>query len=107
MASRRFPVSLISILKQMILLGGRHWWLSFLLWIVLVGPAQAATELRVAIKEGVSRVQVGSSTKAIIRNSAGQEVGELNPLNAFNAQGGGGNVALGQRRSQKIGRGPG
>jgi stage II sporulation protein D len=89
-------------LKQMILLGGRHWWLSFLMWIVLVGPVQAATELRVAIKEGVSRVQVGSSTKAIVRNSAGQEVGELAPLNAFNAQGGGGSIALGQWKSQSL-----
>ncbi len=102
MASQRFSVFLISMLKSMILLGGRHWWLSFLLWIVLVGPAQAATELRVAIKEGVSRIQVGSSTKAIVRNSAGQEVGELAAMNAFNAQGGGGNIALGQWRSQSL-----
>ena len=102
MASKRLPVSLVSMLKQMILLGGRHWWLSLILWIVLVGPAQAATELRVAIKQGVSRVQVGSSTKAVVRNSAGQEVGELEALNAFNAQGGSGSVALGQWRSQSL-----
>jgi stage II sporulation protein D len=101
MASGRFPVSVVSVLKQMILLGGRHWWLSFLLWIVLVGPAQAATELRVAIKEGVSRVQVGSSTKAIVRDAAGQEVGELEAMNAFNAQGGSG-VALGRWRSSQL-----
>jgi stage II sporulation protein D len=101
MASGRFPVSVVSVLKQMILLGGRHWWLSFLLWIVLVGPAQAATELRVAIKAGVSRVQVGSSTKAIIRDAAGQEVGELEAMNAFNAQGGSG-VALGRWRSSQL-----
>ncbi|MBW4548195.1 MAG: SpoIID/LytB domain-containing protein [Symplocastrum torsivum CPER-KK1] len=102
MASRHFSVSLMSLLKQMILLGGRHWWLSFLLWIVLVGPAQAAMELRVAIKDGVSRVQVGSSTNAIVRDSAGQQVGELEAMNAFSAQGGGGNVALGQWRSQSL-----
>jgi stage II sporulation protein D len=102
MTSRRFPVSHVSVLKQIILLGGRHWWLSFLLWIVLVGPAQAAMELRVAIKEGVRRVQVGSSTKAIVRNAASQEVGELEALNAFNAQGGGGSVALGQLRSSQL-----
>lgn len=101
MASRHLPVFLVSIYKQMIWLGGRHWW-SLLLWIVLVSPAHAATELRVAIKEGVSRVQVGSSTKAIIRNSAGQEVGELEAMNAFSAQGGGGNVAIGQWRSNQL-----
>ena len=102
MASRRFPVSLVSMLKQMILLGGRHWWLSFLLWIVLVGPAQAATELRVAIKQGVSQVRVGSSTKAIVRNAAGQEVGQLAALNSFNAQGGSGSVTLGQLHSSQL-----
>ena len=102
MASRHFSVSLMSLLKQMILLGGRHWWLSFLLWIVLVGPAQAAMELRVAIKDGVSRVQVGSSTNAIVRDSAGQPVGELEAMNAFSAQGGGGNIALGQWRSRSL-----
>ncbi len=102
MASIRLSASLKLILKQVILLGGRHWWTLFILWIVLVSPAQAATELRVAIKEGVSRVQVGSSTKAIVRDSAGQQVGEIAPLNAFNAQGGGGNVVLGQWRSQRL-----
>src|SRR4028118_2184305 len=96
MASRHFPVSLVSMLKQMILLGGRHWWLSFLLWIVLVGPAQAAMELRVAIKQGVSQVRVGSSTKALVRDAAGQEVGQLEAMNAFNAPGGGGGAALGR-----------
>lgn len=102
MASQGLSASAISVLKQIFLLGGRHWWLSLILWIVLVGPAQAATELRIAIKEGVSRVQVGSSTKAIIRNSTGQAVGELEPLNAANAQGGGGSVVLGQWRSQSL-----
>ncbi len=74
MAFRHFPVSLLSICKQMLLLGGRHWWLSFLLWIILDGPAQAATQQREAIKEGATQVQVGSSTKAIVRDSAGQAV---------------------------------
>jgi stage II sporulation protein D len=95
-------ISLVFMLKQIILSGGRHWWLSFLLWIVLVVPAQAAMELKVAIKEGVSRVQVGSSTKAIVRDAAGQEVGELEAMNAFNAQGGGSNVALGRWRSRSL-----
>ncbi|MBW4650542.1 MAG: SpoIID/LytB domain-containing protein [Kastovskya adunca ATA6-11-RM4] len=102
MASRSFSVSPVLLLKQMSALGGRHWWLSFLLWIVMVGPAQAATDLRVAIKDGVSRVQVGSSTNAIVRNSAGQQVGELEALNAFTAQGGGSSVAVGNWRSNQL-----
>ncbi|MGB5963396.1 MAG: SpoIID/LytB domain-containing protein [Coleofasciculaceae cyanobacterium] len=101
MAPIRLSASFQLILKQVILLGGRHWWLSFILWVVLIAPAQAATELRIAIKQGVSQVQVGSSTKAIIRDDSGQQVGELAPLNAFNARGGS-NVALGQWRSQRL-----
>ncbi|HAJ63962.1 MAG TPA: sporulation protein, partial [Cyanobacteria bacterium UBA8543] len=102
MASRRFPVSLVSLLKQVIWLGGRHWWLSFLLWLVLVGPAQAAMELRVAIKEGVSRVQLGSSTKAIVRDATGQEIAQLEALNGFSAHGGGSSVELGKLRSSQL-----
>ncbi|MGC1393783.1 MAG: SpoIID/LytB domain-containing protein, partial [Coleofasciculaceae cyanobacterium] len=101
MAPIRLSASFQLMLKQVILLGGRHWWLSFILWVVLIAPAQAATELRIAIKQGVSQVQVGSSTKAIIRDDSGQQVGELAPLNAFNARGGS-NVALGQWRSQRL-----
>jgi stage II sporulation protein D len=40
MTSRRFPRLFYVYGEEMILLGGRHWWLSFLLWIVLVGPVQ-------------------------------------------------------------------
>lgn len=101
MAFGRLPVSVVSLLKQMIWLGGRHWWLSFFLWMLFVAPA-AALELRVAIQEGVSRMKVGSSTKALVRDAAGQQLGELAPMNAFNAQGGGGSVAIGPWRSQTL-----
>ncbi len=101
MASRRLPVSLISMLKQMILLGGRHWWLSFLLWIILVGPAQAAVELRVAIKQGANQLQVGSSTQAIVRDSSGQTVGELQAMDAFKAEGSDG-VMLGKLKAKAL-----
>lgn len=95
MTSRRFPFIVVRMLKLIIRSGGRPWWLSFLLWMILVGPAQAAMELRVAIEEGVTQVKVGSSTKAIVRNSAGQTLGELAPMDGFNAQSGGNSVRLG------------
>jgi stage II sporulation protein D len=88
-------------LKQMILLGGRHWWLSFLLWIILVGPAQAAVELRVAIKQGANQLQVGSSTQAIVRDSSGQTVGELQAMDAFKAEGSDG-VMLGKLKAKAL-----
>ena len=102
MVSRGFPISLAFVLKQIICLGSRNLWLSFLVWIILVGPAQAAVELRVAIQEGVSRVKVGSSTKAIVRDNAGQSLGELTGMDAFNAQASRGNVTLGQWKSGAI-----
>ncbi|HEY9670021.1 MAG TPA: SpoIID/LytB domain-containing protein [Waterburya sp.] len=101
MAFRRLSVSLVSLLTPMMRLGGRHGWLSLLFWIVLVAPA-SALELRVAIEDGVSKVQVGSSTKAIVRDAAGQEVGELPALNGFSAQGDKSGVTLGQWRSQTL-----
>lgn len=99
MTSRGLAVSLVSKIAKM---GGRYWWLSFFLWIILVAPAQAAMELRVAIEDGVSRVKVGSSTNAIVRDSAGKEVGELSARNAFNAQSGGSSVTLGKWRSSSL-----
>ncbi|MHC5828819.1 MAG: SpoIID/LytB domain-containing protein, partial [Nostoc sp.] len=43
----------------------RYWWVSILLWIALVAPAQASVILRVAIERGVNQVKVGSSTTGI------------------------------------------
>jgi stage II sporulation protein D len=101
MAFSRLPVSVVALLKQMIWLSGRYGWLSLVFWMVLVAPS-LALDLRVAIHEGVSRLQVGSSTKAIVRDAAGQAIGELPSLNGFKAQSGGGNVALGQWKSRSL-----
>lgn len=98
MVFRRLSVSVLSVFQPIGSLGGRRWWLSLSFWMILVAPVQAL-ELRVAIEDGVSQVQVGSSTKAIVRDAAGQEVGELTALNGYKAQAGGGNIALAQWRS--------
>jgi stage II sporulation protein D len=101
MTHRRLPVFLVSLLEQMMLLGGRHWWLSIVFWLVWIAPA-LALELRVAIHEGKSQLQVGSSTKALVRDATGQEVGELAAMNGYKADSKQGNVALGQWRSQTL-----
>src|SRR3712207_5690099 len=98
MTSGRFPVFLLSLIKQ---LGGRHWWLSFVLWIIMVGPA-AALELRVAIEDGVRQVTVGSSTKAVVRDGSGRVLGEIAGMNAFDAQARGSGVAMGQWQANQI-----
>ncbi|MGK7873911.1 MAG: SpoIID/LytB domain-containing protein [Xenococcaceae cyanobacterium] len=102
MASKNFSVSIVSVLKYLMLLAGRHWWLSFLLWIVLVGPVQAAVELRVAIKKNVSQLTVGSSTTALVRDGAGRKLGEISGMNAFSAKSSIGGIYFSKWRSSQL-----
>ncbi|MEH2060887.1 MAG: SpoIID/LytB domain-containing protein [Nostoc sp.] len=72
----------------------RHWWVSILLWIALVAPAQASVILRVAIERGVNQVKVGSSTTGIVKDSTGRTLGQLPAMSAYYAQAVPGGVAL-------------
>ncbi len=72
----------------------RHSWVSVLLWIALVVPAQASVILRVAIERGVNQVKVGSSTTGIVKDSTGRTLGELPAMSAYYAQTIPGGVAL-------------
>ena len=47
------------------------------LWWLMTLPAQAIVEMRVAIGERLNQVTVGSSTPAVVRNAAGQGVGQI------------------------------
>ena len=76
--------------------------IAFLFWMAAIAPAKAALELRVAIKEGVNQVQVGSSTKAIIRDGVGRPLGEIAGMNSFNASYNGGGVAIDRWRSGAV-----
>ncbi len=59
---------------------GLRWMGGCLLWMVLVLPAQAAVEMRVAISQGISSITVGSSTTGIISNGNGQALYQLPEL---------------------------
>lgn len=76
--------------------------LTILLWIALVAPAQAAMELRVAIQQGVSKITIGSSTKAVIRDGAGRVVGEMAPMDGKEARSSGGSVAMDGRKATDL-----
>lgn len=103
MMSKYLSSSSLSVLLQHFgNLSRKPWWLSLIVWIVLVGPAQAAVQLRVAIEQGARQVQVGSSTNAIVRNSAGEKVGEIAAMNSFSAVPNSGNVALANWQSQQL-----
>ena len=87
---------------KVLLSGSRSWWLSLLLWVVCVGSAEAAVELRVAVKKDIRQIEVGSSTTAIIRDASGREVGEITGLNSFSARPSRGVISLGKWRSGEL-----
>lgn len=109
MSSKRFPF-LLSQLRVLTQLNGRSWWFGIVIWMaafsfiesVASRPVQAALELRVAITNGVSQVAVGSSTKAIVRDSSGRALGEIAPMNAFIAQPKQGSVSLDRWQSGQL-----
>jgi stage II sporulation protein D len=80
------PRSLIALLRPLLKLAGQHGWLTGLLWILLIAPAKAAVELRVAIEENTPAVNIGSSVNAVVRDAAGKAVGEIKGMNSFVAK---------------------
>jgi stage II sporulation protein D len=72
---------------------GKNWWLTALIWLAAIAPA-TALDLRVAIQQNVKQINVGSSTKAIVRDESGRALGEIQGMNGFTAQAKGGSVAL-------------
>ncbi|MHC5597926.1 MAG: SpoIID/LytB domain-containing protein [Nostoc sp.] len=87
----KFQLYLGSLFSQ---IKGRYWWVSILLWIALVAPAQASVILRVAIQRDVNQVKVGSSTTGIVKDSTGRTLGQLPAMSAYYAQAVPGGVAL-------------
>jgi stage II sporulation protein D len=69
-----------------------YWGLSFLIWLSTIASAQAAVELRIAIKQGVSQVRVGSSTKAVVTDAKGNILGEISPMTTTTAGRSGNNI---------------
>lgn len=82
---------------------GKHWWVTLLLWIAMFNPhLAAALELRVAIEREVKQVQVGSSSAATVKNSAGETLGELKAMSGFVAQPQDSTVALSKWQASQI-----
>ncbi|MEM1369718.1 MAG: SpoIID/LytB domain-containing protein [Cyanobacteria bacterium P01_H01_bin.15] len=78
--------------------------LSFVLLFfgVLFADVAQAVDLRVAIKKQVSRLDVGSSTTAVVKDQRGQVLGEIAGLNSFSASGGRGGVKVANWRSSQL-----
>ncbi|NJL85320.1 MAG: SpoIID/LytB domain-containing protein [Leptolyngbyaceae cyanobacterium SM1_1_3] len=71
------------------------WWGAFFVWLLMVLPARAQLELRVAIRNGVDQVTIGSSTSAVIRDTSGQALWQLPEQQAMVADYDSGQVAFG------------
>lgn len=97
------PRSALPFLTSALKMAGRHWWLTALLWVVIIAPAQAALELRVAIEEHVPSVRLGSSVDAIVRDaSSGRVLGSIQGMNGFEAQRSSSGVAVARWNARTI-----
>ncbi len=62
--------------------------------LLSAGSAQAALELRVAIEQEVSQVQLGTSTKAVVRDASGQAIAEIPAMSSVMAEADAGEVEI-------------
>ncbi len=76
-------------------------WLGVLVFLLVAAPAQAL-DMRVAVEENASQVQVGASTTAIIKNTSGQVLGRLQAMTGNNAQVQRGQVTLGPWNGSQV-----
>jgi stage II sporulation protein D len=81
-----------------------QWWGgAFLLWVILAGAGAAqALEMRVALQENAEQVKVGSSSNAVVRNGAGEILGQIAAMNGFSAQIQNGFVAVDRWKAGQI-----
>jgi stage II sporulation protein D len=60
-------------------------WFSLLIWLMITAPAQSS-QLRVAVAQKISQVNIGTSTPAILSDENGAKVGELQSQKGVVAQ---------------------
>ncbi|NJN72722.1 MAG: SpoIID/LytB domain-containing protein [Limnothrix sp. RL_2_0] len=82
--------------------GGRSLLLVSLFWFANLDPAQAAVDLRVAVRKGASTIQIGSSTNALVKNNRGQALGEISAMSAFNVSKRGNQLAFDRWQASEI-----
>ncbi len=102
MQLKGFSQTFLSYKASLIQFGKQSWWFSAICCVAIATPAQASVEMRVGIEESVSQVTVGSSTRALVRDSAGRNLGEIAAMNAFVAQPLNGKVKVDRWQSTQI-----
>lgn len=101
MALKSFSQILLVYKNSLIQFGKQNWWFSVVCCVAIANPVQAV-EMRVGVEEAVSQITVGSSTKALVKDSAGRNLGEIAPMNAFIAQPTNGKVKVDRWQSAQI-----
>jgi stage II sporulation protein D len=102
MQLKGFSQTFLSYKASLIQLGKQTWWFSAICCVAIATPVQASVEMRVGIEESVPQVTVGSSTRALVRDSAGRDLGEIAAMNAFVAQPQNGKVKVDRWQSTQI-----
>ena len=87
--------------KSQLFLKGHYGWLSFLIWIMMIGPV-AALEMRVAIIQGASQVTIGSSTQAKILDGTGHPLGNLEAMQGFFARSSNTGITVANKQASQI-----
>ena len=77
------------------------YFLTLLLWLITLTPAQAA-QLRVAVAQKISEVKIGTSTTAIISDQNGKKIGELQPQQGLTAQSINGGIKIGETQVTQV-----
>lgn len=78
------------------------WWVTLLLWLVAIAPAQAELEFRVAIEQDMGQIKVGSSTDAVLRDAAGHILADIPAMNAVVAEAKDGKVSVNQLQTSQL-----
>lgn len=101
--SEKCPVAQLQTLRQLLHFGKRSWWLTALLWVAAIAPALAGElEMRVAIEQDVSQVQVGGSTPTTLRDGNGRVLAQLPAQTAVVARAENGQVAVSDWRTGAV-----
>ncbi|MEB3226380.1 MAG: SpoIID/LytB domain-containing protein [Synechococcus sp.] len=81
---------------------GHSWILAGLLWLSAPTPAEAVVNLRVAVRQTTAKLQVGSSTNALIKNGQGQVLGEIAGMSSFEVGRQGNQLAFDRWRATEL-----
>ena len=76
-------------------------WFSLFLWLLALAPAQAY-ELRVAVAQKISQINIGTSTTAVVSDGNGSPIGELEPQKGLVARSSNNEIIVGDTKVAEL-----